>query len=128
MNKHEFHIGQQIYVESKAMYSERESTIYLATIVDVNKTSAYFVSNSAMDRHPDWQEKRWLRDRFNIKTLEVATTSWGYIEKVWLSQEDYNDYIAAKQKLEDQLYAAKNKFDSLSNKDKIRFLEDKNYG
>lgn len=123
-----FYVGQQIWIEDAFMYSERESTIQPATIVNVNKTSAYFLYNSSMDRHQDWAQKKYLWDRFTIKDLKVANQTWGIITKVWLTREDYENNQASKKKLEDDLAAAKNKFGNLSDKDKLRFLEDKNYG
>lgn len=122
-----FYIGQQIWVEDYSAYSDPKSKLSPATVVDVNKTSAYFLYNSSMDRHPNWKEKKYLWDRFAIKDLKVANQSWGILTRVWLTKQEYEDHYAAMKKLEDELKAAKNKFDSLSHKNKIRFLEDKNY-
>lgn len=126
MNKDNLEIGQTVFLEVAGSWInhgvKKERSIKPADIVDMNKTSFYIITHGTMERYSDWQEKKHLRDRINIKTLTGKSTFDYY--KVWLTEEDFRNDVKAKKEVAETLQQAHVKFNGLSYKEKKRFLED----
>lgn len=126
MSKHNLEIGQTVFLEVTGSWInygvKKERSIKPADIVDMNKTSFYIITHGTMERHSDWQEKKHLRDRINIKTLTGKSSFDHY--KVWLSEEDFHNSVKAQKERTEILHQAQIKFSDLKFEEKKRFLEE----
>lgn len=130
MAKYNLEVGQVVYVQNLGGWvSARPAKLEIspATIVDLNKTSGYFILHSAMERHPDWEtahqkEKRYLRNRFRVKDLRGKSTFDNY--KIWLSEDEFNQYVQELENRKQIRLQAKEKYDRLTISELKKFLEE----
>lgn len=126
MAKLDLQLGQTVFIETRNMfYNDKNRTVSEATIIDVNKSSAYAVSTYLQEKYPDiWKTERWMRDRIDLKTGTVKSSMAGDRSLIWLSKEEFEKSVDKDKENALLEIEAKRKFDSLSMKELKRFVEE----